>query len=98
AVTPSAGAIISPTGSGSTGSITVGALTLGTGAQVNLEFDSNNDQVTVLNSKGLTLNGGNLFLYNSGTISAFSSNGTYTLFNINGGFNGSLENLTISNP
>jgi autotransporter-associated beta strand protein len=97
-VTPSAGGIIAPAGAGSTGSITVGALTLNTGAQINLEFDSNNDQVTVANSKGLTLNGGNLFLFNTGTISAFASNGTYTLFNINGGFNGLLDNLTISNP
>ena len=97
-VTPAAGGIIAPAGGGATGTLTVGALTLNTGAQVNLEFDSSNDQLTVANSHGLTLNGGNLFLLNTGQTTAFSSNGTYTLFNVNGGFGGSLDNLTISNP
>ena len=101
-VTPASGAIISPAGAGSVGTITTGALTLNTGAQINFEFDSNNDQVTIANSHGLTVNGGNLFLFNTGTISAFATNGTYTLFNINGGFGGSgaspLDNLTVSNP
>jgi autotransporter-associated beta strand protein len=97
-ITTAPGAIISPGGAGSTGTITVGGLTLGNGGQINFEFDSNNDQITVANSNGLTLNGGNLFLLNTGALSAFASNGTYTLFNINGGFTGSLDNLTISNP
>ena len=54
--------------------------------------------MNVTNSGGLALNGGNLFLLNTGTISAFSTNGVYTLFNINGGFTGSVDNLTVSNP
>src|SRR5439155_26684002 len=96
-VTPASGGIISP--GSSVGTVTVGALTLNTGAQINYEFDGvNNDQVTVSNAGGLTLSGGNLFLYNNGATTAYSTNGTYTLFNMNGGFGGSVDNLTISNP
>ena len=79
-VTPASGGIVSPAGAGAIGTLTTGALTLNTGAQVNLEFGGGNDEVTVANSGGLTANGGNLFLFNTGTTAAFASNGTYTLF------------------
>jgi fibronectin-binding autotransporter adhesin len=97
-VTPASGGIIAPGGTGTVGILTVGGLTMNTGGQVNFEFGSGNDQMTVSNAGGLTLNSGNIFLYNTGTTTAFAINGTYTLFNINGGLGGSLDNLTISNP
>jgi autotransporter-associated beta strand protein len=96
-VTPASGGIISP--GTSIGTLTVASLTLGTGSQINFEFGGgNNDRIAVTSAGGLTANGGNFFLFNDGNTSAFATNGTYSLFNINGGIGGSLNNLTISNP
>ncbi len=98
-VTPASGGIVAP--GGSIGTLTVGGLTLNTGANVDFEFPASpgaNDQITVSNAGGLAVNGGGLHLYQDGTTTAYSTNGTYTLFNINGGFSGALSNLTVLNP
>ncbi len=55
------------------------------------------DQITVGNAGGLTINGGSLNLFISGGNSAFTTPGAYNLFNINGGFSGSLSNFSIGN-
>ena len=39
--------------------------TLSTGAQVNLEFGGNNDEITVANSHGLTLSGAGQRAFNN---------------------------------
>ncbi len=97
-VTPAAGAIVSP-GDAGVGTLTVGSLALNTGAIVDFQFGaSSNSEITVSSSAGLALSGGNLNLYQVGTTTAFSTNGTYTLFNLTGGLTGSTSNLTISNP
>ncbi|MBC7782583.1 MAG: autotransporter-associated beta strand repeat-containing protein [Burkholderiales bacterium] len=97
-VTPASGGIITP-GNGGVGNLTTGALVLNTGSFLNYEFGGGvNDQITVANAGGLTLNGANLNLYNTGFITTFSTNGLYTLFNVNGGFTGDLGNLSIANP
>jgi autotransporter-associated beta strand protein len=80
------------------GTLTTGGLTLNAGSISNIEFGVGNDQITVSNAGGLAVNGGNFNLYNAGATTAFSTNGTYTLLNINGGFSGSLSNLTVTNP
>ena len=98
-VVPASGGIVSP-GNGAVGTMTVGGLTLNTGSISNFEFNATpaNDQITVNGAGGLAINGGGINLYQEGTTTAFSTNGTYTLFNINGGLTGALTNLTISNP
>ncbi len=95
-VSPAAGGIIAP--GASVGTLTVGGLTLNSGSFVDFEFGTGNDQISVTNAGGLQLNGGNLHLYNEGGVTDFSTNGTYTLMNINGGFGGALSNLTVANP
>jgi fibronectin-binding autotransporter adhesin len=55
------------------------------------------DQVTVTNPGGLNLGGGTLNLLAAGGNTAFSTPGTYNLFNINGGISGSTANLKIGN-
>ena len=95
-VNVAAGGIVAP--GASIGTVTVGGLTLNSGSLVDFEFDGfNNDMITVSNAGGLQVNGGNLHLYNVGGITDFSTNGTYTLMNINGGFSGALSNLTVAN-
>ena len=77
-----------------------GGLTLNAGSITNFEFNTTpaNDQITVTGAGGLTINGGGINLLQEGTTTPFSTNGTYPLFNINGGFTGLLSNLSISNP
>jgi fibronectin-binding autotransporter adhesin len=83
----------------SVGTLIVGGLTLNNGSISNFEFGGGNDMITVNNAGGLTLvNGASMNLYQVGTINPFSTNGPYTLFNINGGFTGAASNITIANP
>jgi autotransporter-associated beta strand protein len=97
-VVPSSGGIIAPgnpavnTG---VGTLTMGGLTLSTGA-LNFDFGTGNDQITVNNVNGLSVNGGTINLFNAGTNTAFTTNGTYTLINYNTSFLGSLSNLTVA--
>jgi fibronectin-binding autotransporter adhesin len=93
----SGGAILVP-GDGGVGNLSVGGLTLNSGSSTNFEFDGvSNDTVTVSNAGGLNIGGGNVNLFNVGGITPFSTNGTYTLMNINGGFSGAVSNFTIAN-
>ncbi|MBC7784776.1 MAG: autotransporter-associated beta strand repeat-containing protein [Burkholderiales bacterium] len=71
-------------------------LTLSSGSNLNFEFGAGNDMITVGNSGGLNIGGGALSLFAAGTVNAFSTNGTYTLFNTTGGFAGSLANFSIT--
>jgi fibronectin-binding autotransporter adhesin len=85
-------------GDGGVGNLSVGGLTLNAGSSTNFEFDGvSNDTVTVSNAGGLNIGGGNVNLFNVGGITPFSTNGTYTLMNINGGFSGATSNFTIAN-
>lgn len=97
AVTVSSGGAVAP-GDAGVGTLTVGSLAFATGGAANLEFGAGNDQVTVTNNAGLSLGSGNINLYQAGTTTAFSANGTYTLFNVTGGISGTVDNVNIANP
>jgi autotransporter-associated beta strand protein len=81
------------------GTFTVNSLLMAAGSGMRLDFvnTTTDDQVTVLNSGGLTLSGGALTLLAAGTNNPFTTNGTYTLINFSGGFTGSTNNLSIAN-
>ncbi|HUO07570.1 MAG TPA: autotransporter-associated beta strand repeat-containing protein [Phycisphaerae bacterium] len=87
-----------PTVNSGVGTLTTAGLTLNPGSIANFEFGSGNDVITVTGAGGLNIIGSNLDLYSAGTTNAFSTNGNYTLMNINGGFSGSLSNFTVANP
>jgi fibronectin-binding autotransporter adhesin len=91
------GGILAPGNSG-IGTLTTAGLTLNAGSISNFEFGGGNDMITVTGAGGLNVIGSNLDLYAAGTTNAFSSDGNYTLMNINGGFSGSLSNFTVANP
>ena len=100
-VAPLSGGIVAPgnpAANSGVGTMTVGGLTLSSGSVTNFEFGTGNDQITVTGAGGLVANGGNINLFNAGTTTAFSTNGAYTLMNINGGVGGALSNLTVTNP
>ncbi|MGA2605815.1 MAG: autotransporter-associated beta strand repeat-containing protein [Verrucomicrobiia bacterium] len=82
------------------GAFNVGALTLASGSIVNFQFNSNpaNDLINVLNSGGLTLNGGGFDLYQQGTTTAWTTPGTYNLISYSGTLGGSIGNLSVLNP
>ena len=88
------GGILSPGNSG-VGTLNVSSLTLEASSIVNLQ--PGNDLANVTASGGLTLNGGVIYLYQSGGVSAFSTPGTYNLFSYTGTLNGSLANLSMGN-
>jgi fibronectin-binding autotransporter adhesin len=96
-VTTVSGSIISPATATTAGVLSVGSLTLNPGASVNYEFGASSDLVNVTSAAGLTLNGGAVNLFASGGASPLMTNGTYTLFDYSGSFNGSLTNLTVGN-
>ena len=91
------GGILAP-GNAGIGTLTTAGLTLSPGSISNFEFGAGNDVITVTAAGGLNILGSNLDLFNAGTTTAFSTNGNYTLMNINGGFSGSLSNFTVANP
>lgn len=56
------------------------------------------DQITVSGAGGLTIDGGNVYLYQDGSSSLpFSDIGTYNLIGFNGGMTGSATNLSVLN-
>ena len=83
AVTISSGARLSP-GSGGIGILTNTSLTLSAGSTANFEITDSStlDQVVVTTSGGLTLGGVGFNVYQPGTTTAFTGNGTYTLFQV----------------
>lgn len=81
-------AILAP-GLNGVGSLTLGGLTLTTGAVVNLEFDGGaNDQVVTTATGGLTINGGGVNLYAAGGVSPLTAPGTYNLIQYAGTIQG----------
>jgi autotransporter-associated beta strand protein len=81
-------AILTP-GLNGVGSLTLGGLTLNTGAVVNLEFDGGaNDQVVTTATGGLTINGGGVNLYAAGGVSPLTAPGTYNLIQYAGTIQG----------
>lgn len=83
---------------GAVGTLSVSSLTLASGTTLDFEFGTGNDQITVSDSNGLVINGGAINLYASGGTTAFSTNGTYTLFNYTGTLGGSgMGALSIAN-
>ena len=84
----------------SVGTFNVATLTLTSGSVLDFEFNSNpaNDLINVLNSGGLTLNGGGFNLYQEGTATAWSTAGTYDLISYSGALGGSIGNLSVLNP
>ncbi len=86
------------------GTLTVPTLTLGAGSNVDFEFggaatlNAGHDLITIGNASGLALGNTGLYLYNTGGTGAFTTNGTYTLFDYNTAFTGTLAGaFTIAN-
>ncbi len=83
-------------GNGTAGIVTVGSLTLGIGSQ--LDYDITNastlDLITVSNSGGLAINGGQLNI-NGGT-GLFTANGVYNLIGYTGAIGGAVTNLSVN--
>lgn len=114
AVAVSSGAILSGTGivsgtvsvasggavqpGASVGEITVGGLSLVTGSAVNVEFGAGNDLIDVTSSNGLTINGGTFNLYQDGTLTPFTTPGTYDLISFLGTVQGTgVPSLVVGN-
>jgi autotransporter-associated beta strand protein len=94
---PGLGGHLAP-GDGGVGNIAIGALTLNSGSAVDFEFNSDSVYDTLNVSGGVTITGGGVDLYQTGTTSPYSSTGTHTynLISYNGTVSG-LSNLTWIN-
>lgn len=86
------------------GALTVPSLTLSAGSNVDFEFgagatlNGTHDIITAGNAGGLSLTSTGLYLYQTGGTTAFTANGTYTLFDYNSTFTGPLASaFTIAN-
>jgi fibronectin-binding autotransporter adhesin len=84
----------------SVGTLTTSALTLDAGSLLDLEFGAGvNDRITTSTLNGLTINGGAISLFQDGSLSAFSTPGTYTIATFAGAIQGTgLGSLSIANP
>lgn len=93
------GGTIAP-GLGGIGTFTTNSLTLASGSALNFEFGGGvNDQINVLSSGGLTINGGGFNLFQPGTTSAFTGVGSFNLIQYGGSIGGSgIGALSILNP
>ncbi len=79
--------------------LTTSTLTLGAGGAVEFEFGAGNDTITITAPiTGLTIGATALSLYETGTTTAFATNGTYPLFDYDTAFAGSLASFAIANP
>ena len=72
------------------GTLTVPTLSLGATGGVDFEFGTGNDVITIGNAGGLTLGTTALNLFQEFGTTPFTTNGTYTLFDYNTAFTGSL--------
>jgi fibronectin-binding autotransporter adhesin len=97
AVTTVSGARILPGSSANAGTLSVGALTLVSGVAVEFDLGATRDVINVANPGGLVLNGGVFSLFNTGTLTPFSTNGDYPLIDYAGTFTGSTANINIGN-
>lgn len=98
-ITVNSGGTLNP--GNSVGTITTNALTLASGSTLNFEFNTTpaNDYINVTGTNGLTLNGGGLNLFVEGSISPFSTVGTYNLIGYTGSIGGTGTNaLSVLNP
>ena len=78
------------------GTLSVPSLTLGGSGGVDFDFGAGNDVVTVSGIGGLTLGTNSaLNLYNAGGTTAFTTNGTYSLFDYDTSFTGALAGAFI---
>ena len=86
-------------GSSGIGTLTIGSLTLNGGSTLDFEFPVSgaNDLVNVSTSSGLTLNGGAFNLYQTGTTTPFTQDGTFNLLQYSGTLNGNVANLSVAN-
>lgn len=94
------GGAITPGISG-VGTLTVDALTLNSGSTLKMEIPASgaNDLIVVNASEGLTLTGGEVALYEPGTTTGITQNGTYNLIQYSGTVGGTgVSSLTIGNP
>lgn len=99
AVSTVTGSKIAP-GVGGVGTLTVGSLTLANASLLDLEFagGTTHDKIVVTGSNGLTVNGGGLSLYQPASALAYSTPGTYNVFQYSGTLGGSASNLSVLNP
>ena len=97
-VTTVYGSKISP-GSSGVGTLTVGGLTLASGARIDAEIasDGAHDAVVVADPGALTINGGSVAVYEAGTTNPFGSAGSYPLIQYSGSVQGSGA-LNVLNP
>lgn len=98
------GKISDDTGSLASPTLTVPSLTLNTGSAVDFEFspsatlNADHDIINISNAGGLTLGNTALYLYETFGTNPFATNGTYTLFDYTGTFNGTLNtSFSIAN-
>jgi autotransporter-associated beta strand protein len=98
-VTTAAGSRIAP-GSGGAGTLTVGALSLAGGSQLDVELaPGGGDKIVVTDAGGLTINGGAMSLHPVGGSGSFSTPGSYTIFEYTGAVQGAgVGALTVQNP
>jgi autotransporter-associated beta strand protein len=91
--------VIAP-GGNSVATVNVGALTLSTGSLLNYDLTdpSVHDLITVTGTDGLTINGGAVRLYETGTTTAFSANGIYNLINYTGVIGGTGTSALSVDP
>ena len=96
-VTVNAGGRLRP-GTSAIGTLSVGSLSLNSGAIINFGFTSNgsaNDIVNVTGTDGFSFADGTIFnLYNQNTLSHFNAIGNYTLVNFNGVVTGNAALLS----
>jgi autotransporter-associated beta strand protein len=97
-VTLASGGTISPGDAGAVGTLSFGGLTLNAGSVLTYEWDAaqNHDQILVTGNNGLTINGGQLNLFNAGGSTIFSSNGVYNLIGFTGNIAGNPSNLSVA--
>lgn len=97
AVSTSSGSVIAP-GAAVVGTLNIASLAVGAGTTINWESGVGSDLVNVTANNGLTLNGGAINLYQVGTTTAFSTNGTYNLFQFSGTIGGAgISSLSVAN-
>ncbi len=75
-------------------------MTLNAGSILDYEFNTTpaNDFANVTVANRLTINGGGINLYQEGTVTAFTGNGTYNLIGYSGTLGGSANNLSVLDP
>ncbi len=102
-VVSQAGSVMTPGDplvNGGIGALTVNTWTLNSGMTniFQLTDTATRDHVIVVNSGGLTINGGTFYLYAADGVTPFTVDGTYNLIQYAGSLVGSVGSLTVANP